>query len=131
MKFGGIVAANGGCLSLTLGLCSSFSFSFGFLLVIDEVSWNRRDTCKIPAYRPYTSKLQSGVFVSFLSSGFVCQWCLSELLLLLLCFARSYEVLESATLEEMVERLNEESNIYQQADILNHLFNTGRVLHRP
>ena len=27
MKFGGIVAPTSGCLSLTLGLCSSFSFS--------------------------------------------------------------------------------------------------------
>ena len=26
MRFGGIVAPNSGCLSLTLGLCSSFSF---------------------------------------------------------------------------------------------------------
>ena len=26
MTFGGIVAPNSGCLSLTLGLCSSFSF---------------------------------------------------------------------------------------------------------
>ena len=26
MRFGGIVAPNGGCLSLTLGLCSSFRF---------------------------------------------------------------------------------------------------------
>ena len=27
MRFGGIVAPNSGCLSLTLGLCSSFSFN--------------------------------------------------------------------------------------------------------
>ena len=26
MKLGGVVAPNSGCLSLTLGLCSSFSF---------------------------------------------------------------------------------------------------------
>ena len=26
MRFGGIVAPHSGCLSLTLGLCSSFSF---------------------------------------------------------------------------------------------------------
>ena len=26
MRFGGIVAPNSGCLSLTLGLCSSFGF---------------------------------------------------------------------------------------------------------
>ena len=33
MGFGGIVAPNGGCLSLTLGLCSSFSFGMVSVLL--------------------------------------------------------------------------------------------------
>ena len=63
MKFGGIVAPNSGCLSLTLGLCSSFSFSFGFLLVIDEVSWNRRDTCKTPVHMHLKASIWSFRFI--------------------------------------------------------------------
>ena len=33
MRFGGIVAPNSGCLSLTLGLCSSFSFGMVSVLL--------------------------------------------------------------------------------------------------
>ena len=33
MRFGGIVAPNSGCLSLTLGLCTSFSFGMVSVLL--------------------------------------------------------------------------------------------------
>ena len=45
MKFRVNVATNSDCVSLSLGLCSLFTFGVGSLLLhrLDEVIWNRRN----------------------------------------------------------------------------------------